>query len=167
MLPLFGLADISSLQAQQLLAILHALSGHHILLSLRTGAGKSLCYQLPAVIASRHQQNITIVIEPQLAIIQSQMGSLGRYPGPTTVQDLSGLNTSHAINQLHRLRDGYRSDPVYTTSNTFFGAGFGNLFKRVYESGAIACIALDEVHGVRRSASVKLVLLLSSNYHCL
>ena len=67
----FGL---SSFRPGQVEAIHNLLSGHHSLVVMPTGAGKSLIYQL----ASHHRPGLTLVISPLIALMQDQVDSLTR-----------------------------------------------------------------------------------------
>ena len=50
------------------------LTGLHVLAVLPTGAGKSLCYQVPALMAA----GLTLVVSPLVALMQDQVGALRR-----------------------------------------------------------------------------------------
>ncbi len=50
------------------------LSGRNVLAVLPTGAGKSLCYQVPALLAS----GLTLVVSPLISLMQDQVGALRR-----------------------------------------------------------------------------------------
>lgn len=54
-------------------AVMRILSGQSTLVTLSTGSGKSLCYQLPAYMYSRHKRCITLVISPLVSLMEDQV----------------------------------------------------------------------------------------------
>ncbi|KAH8361559.1 hypothetical protein KR084_008335 [Drosophila pseudotakahashii] len=54
-------------------AIMRTLSGLSSLVTLSTGSGKSLCYQLPAYLYSRKMGAITLVISPLVSLMEDQV----------------------------------------------------------------------------------------------
>ncbi|KAK2586565.1 hypothetical protein KPH14_011449 [Odynerus spinipes] len=54
-------------------AIMRILSGQSTLLTLSTGSGKSLCYQLPAYLYSKYSTCITLVISPLVSLMDDQV----------------------------------------------------------------------------------------------
>ncbi|MCB9080064.1 MAG: DEAD/DEAH box helicase, partial [Anaerolineaceae bacterium] len=56
------------------------LNGQHTLLVMPTGSGKSLAYQLPALL----QPHLTLVISPLIALMQDQVDSLTQRDIPAT-----------------------------------------------------------------------------------
>lgn len=74
----------------QLPIMLAALSGYDTLAVLPTGAGKSACFQLPALLRPR-EEGLTIVISPLLALMKDQVDKLREGRG---VREAFFINTS-------------------------------------------------------------------------
>jgi ATP-dependent DNA helicase RecQ len=67
----FGLARF---RVHQLKVLGPLLAGHDVLAVLPTGAGKSLCYQVPALLGA----GLTLVVSPLISLMQDQVGALRR-----------------------------------------------------------------------------------------
>ena len=65
----FGFAELKPGQGEVVAAVL---AGEDVLAVMPTGAGKSLCYQLPAVMGHR----LTVVVSPLIALMRDQVGAL-------------------------------------------------------------------------------------------
>jgi len=66
----FGHAEFRPGQAE---AVAAAVAGRDVLLVMPTGAGKSVCYQLPALIGDA----LTVVVSPLVSLMQDQVEGLG------------------------------------------------------------------------------------------
>src|SRR3954462_15439204 len=65
----FGLSEFRAGQEQTVRAVL---DGKHVLAVMPTGAGKSLCYQLPAML----QGGLTLVCSPLISLMHDQIEKL-------------------------------------------------------------------------------------------
>src|SRR2546423_129153 len=63
-----------ALRIHQLKVLGPLLAGRSVLAVLPTGAGKSLCYQLPALMTA----GLTLVVSPLISLMQDQVGALRR-----------------------------------------------------------------------------------------
>lgn len=54
-------------------AIMRILSGKSTLVTLSTGSGKSLCYQLPAYLYAKREYCISLVISPLVSLMEDQI----------------------------------------------------------------------------------------------
>src|SRR6266513_1169372 len=64
----------TALRVHQIRVLGPLLAGQSVLAVLPTGAGKSLCYQLPALMA----EGLTLVVSPLISLMQDQVGALRR-----------------------------------------------------------------------------------------
>ncbi|HEY2102477.1 MAG TPA: DNA helicase RecQ [Chthoniobacterales bacterium] len=93
----FGYESFRPLQ-QQIIA--DALAGRDVFALLPTGGGKSLCFQLPALLRS----GLTIVVSPLIALMKDQVDGLATSGIPATFLNstLDGDEARTRLRQLHR-----------------------------------------------------------------
>jgi len=127
---------ISSLHAEQLRAIRHALSGLDSLVVLPTGYGKSACYQVPSLLLPKP----VVVVSPLLALLEDQTRNLEKRGVP--VVRIDGTVRGKARREaFERIAEG---GPllVMTTPETLAGE---ELRPVLLETG-ISLFAVDEAH---------------------
>ena len=64
----FGYAAFRGPQAD---IVAHVLDGGDALVLMPTGGGKSLCYQVPAIVRHRAGQGVTVVVSPLIALMRT------------------------------------------------------------------------------------------------
>lgn len=114
------------------------LSGHDALGIMPTGGGKSLCYQVPALML----EGAALVISPLISLMADQVGAL-ESAGVSAVF----INSSLSLEQLDETRDGIRRGRyklIYIAPERLDNGGFLRLISRQ----RLSLIAVDEAHCV-------------------
>ena len=135
----FGYPDFRPGQGE---AIEAALSERDAIVLLPTGSGKSLCYQIPALVAARRGQGTTIVISPLIALMQDQVGSLvGR-----GIQAAALHSHQDEAEQSQAVACFLRGELelLYVSPERAAKASFRRMMQRT----PIALLAIDEAHCV-------------------
>ncbi|RLU16956.1 hypothetical protein DMN91_011025 [Ooceraea biroi] len=133
-----------SFRAGQEKAVMRILSGQSTLVTLSTGSGKSLCYQLPAYLYSRHSRCITLVISPLVSLMDDQVTGV---PSFLSAACLHTSQTPKVREQVMRsVKDGTVNILLVSPEAVVAGeksTGFGALLRQLPPI-AFACI--DEAH---------------------
>jgi ATP-dependent DNA helicase RecQ len=112
------------------------LAGRSVLAVLPTGAGKSLCYQLPALMA----RDLTLVVSPLISLMQDQVAALGRR-GISAAYLNSLLSPSERRAILDATLSG-RVTLLYCAPERL-----GSLVRQLSRAGrAVSLLAVDEAH---------------------
>ena len=69
----FGYAEFRGLQEA---IVGHTIAGGDALVLMPTGGGKSLCYQVPAIVRHRAGHGVAVVVSPLIALMHDQVGAL-------------------------------------------------------------------------------------------
>ncbi len=113
-----------------------ALAGRDVFALMPTGGGKSLCFQLPALL----RDGLTIVVSPLISLMKDQVDALQTSGIAATFLN-SALDRHEAVERLRRLNRGeYRL--LYVAPERLMLDGF---FERALNSN-IAQLAIDEAH---------------------
>jgi len=134
---LFG---FETLLPGQLETIACVLRGEDVLTILPTGGGKSLCYQLPALLADR---GTTLVISPLIALMKDQVDSLPRRVGQRATTINSSLDGDELRRRMEQAADGaYRL--VYAAPERLRQPTFLHALRRA----GVDRLVIDEAHCV-------------------
>lgn len=129
----FGFREFLSGQERVVSALV---SGRDALVVMPTGGGKSLCYQLPALVMN----GVTLVVSPLIALMKDQVDALERRGIAATVIN-STLSPGEQQERIRRMADGdYKL--VYVAPERFRSRSFMEALKQV----PIALFAVDEAH---------------------
>ena len=129
----FGHEEFRSLQEQ---IINHILNRHDALIVLPTGGGKSLCYQLPALIFD----GVTVVVSPLISLMQDQVMQL-QERGIHAVFLNSILSHPEYVATMQRVKRG-EIKLLYVAPETLMRP---EILLMLDESN-VACLAIDEAH---------------------
>lgn len=139
---------LDSFRANQLEAILAAMSGKDVFVLMPTGGGKSLCYQLPAVCKGSSSSGLTVVVSPLIALMNDQVNGL-RNIGVDVELWNSENSSDDAYAITRRLKGGIGELPsmLYLTPEKLSeSAVLKSILGRLYEMGALARFVIDEAH---------------------
>jgi ATP-dependent DNA helicase RecQ len=112
------------------------IAGRDVLAILPTGGGKSLCYQLPALLRS----GLTVVVSPLKALMKDQVDQMEAAGVAATF-----LNSSLSYNESKRRLDGLHEGKyklLYVAPERLFAQGFIENLRQ----WKVAAIAIDEAH---------------------
>lgn len=116
-----------------------------VYVSMPTGSGKSLCYQLPGVMQTN---KITIVFSPLLALIKDQMDHLAKLKicAESLNSKMTTKDRERVINDLKSMKPATKF--LYITPEQAATDFFGGLLASLMRYNKIAYIAVDEAHCV-------------------
>ena len=129
-----------SFRPLQLEIIKNLLAGKDTLAIMPTGGGKSLCYQIPALIF----KGITIVVSPLISLMQDQVSALKENGVPAEYLN-SSLEFSEYLETVKKLKNG-EIKLVYVSPEGLASNKMMNIFHEC--SVPINCITIDEAHCV-------------------
>ena len=113
------------------------LDGQDTLAILATGAGKSLCYQLPAMLL----QGTTVVVSPLIALMKDQLDMLAALGVTDTIALNSTLGEDQELLALERIRSG-AVKIVFVTPEKLEDEAFISILKRLH----VPLFVVDEAH---------------------
>ncbi|XP_070494193.1 ATP-dependent DNA helicase Q1-like [Chironomus tepperi] len=141
--------NIEKFRSMQLETINATLSKHDLIYVAPTGGGKSLTYQLPALV----DKGITLVVSPLISLMEDQLHSLEKRGIPAKM--LSAQSTKEETKKIHTILE----DPSLSTSDQMKllyvtpermskSKRFMQALQKCYHNSKLDRIAIDEIHSV-------------------
>ena len=148
-------------------AVRGAVQNKSQIIVLATGGGKSLCYQLPALVSGHNfkancradQSSVTIVVTPLIALMLDQVNNLHRRGVRTAAYISSSQTAKEKATILNRLRcdakvksskaDASNITPIkllYCTPELIETERFRAILVKLHEMNRLQMIAVDEAH---------------------
>ncbi len=132
----------STFRGEQQAIIEHVTAGGDALVLMPTGGGKSLCYQLPALL----RDGVTIVVSPLIALMQNQVEALQQLGVKAAF-----LNSSQEAQQAREVTSLLLQgelDILYVAPERLLLSGFLAQLEQIEMHTGIALFAIDEAHCV-------------------
>lgn len=117
-----------------------ALNGQDVLGIMPTGAGKSICYQVPALM----MKGITLVISPLISLMKDQVQALNQ-AGVHAAYINSSLTEAQIARAL-QLAAELRYKIIYVAPERLETCGFLEFVRRVEQISEISMLTVDEAH---------------------
>jgi ATP-dependent DNA helicase RecQ len=135
-----------SFRGEQQAIVEHVTGGDDALVLMPTGAGKSLCYQLPAIARQRAGKGVAIVVSPLIALMRDQVMAL-RELGI----EAEYLNSALSQEEFFEVRDRMMAGEItmlYAAPERVTNPNFLVDLATLNEAGQLSMFAIDEAHCV-------------------
>jgi len=129
-------------RGQQRAIIEHLADGGDALVLMPTGGGKSLCYQIPALLRA----GVGLVISPLIALMQDQVEALRQFG--VRAEFLNSTLDAASASRIERALLADELDVLYVAPERLLTPRFLALLDALYERRRIALFAIDEAHCV-------------------
>jgi ATP-dependent DNA helicase RecQ len=128
--------NLDKLRPGQAEVIRSVLEGNNTLAIMPTGAGKSLCYQLPSL----HLSGMTVIVSPLISLMKDQVDKLEE-AGLEASQLNSALTTREHEENLQQIKT-ETNDFIFVTPERFTDQEFLNELRK----RSVNFVVIDEVH---------------------
>jgi ATP-dependent DNA helicase RecQ len=133
-------------RGEQALIVDHVSGGGDALVLMPTGGGKSVCYQVPALVRHRAGRGVTVVVSPLIALMHDQVGALDELGVPAAF-----LNSTLDSDEARRVERGLLSGELvllYAAPERILTPRFLAMLHSLHERGLLSLFAIDEAHCV-------------------
>jgi ATP-dependent DNA helicase RecQ len=139
----FGYGDFRGAQAE---IVQHVSAGGDALVLMPTGGGKSLCYQVPAIVRHRREQGVAIVVSPLIALMHDQVGALEE--AGVHAAFLNSTLTLEDTQKIEREMMSGRLVLLYAAPERLTTPRMLAQLDSLHERGLLSLFAIDEAHCV-------------------
>ncbi|MFK7759084.1 MAG: RecQ family ATP-dependent DNA helicase [Phycisphaerales bacterium] len=129
-----------TLRPMQEKAIAAGIDGRDCLTVLPTGGGKSLCYQVPALVTGK----VTVIASPLIALMRDQVRGL-ELNGYGAAALHSGVEPEEAREIITRAFDG-SINVIFAAPERLVTTGFKTILASLHDADRLGAIAIDEAH---------------------
>jgi ATP-dependent DNA helicase RecQ len=126
--------------------VTHVSEGGDALVLMPTGGGKSLCYQIPAIVRQRAGHGVGIVVSPLIALMHDQVGAL--LEAGVDAAFLNSSLTQDEAQQIERRLLKGEITMLYAAPERLTTPRFLALLDSLHERGLLSLFAIDEAHCV-------------------
>jgi ATP-dependent DNA helicase RecQ len=124
----------------------HVIGGGDALVLMPTGGGKSLCYQVPAIVRQQQGRGVTIVVSPLIALMHDQVGALHE-----AGVDAAFLNSTLSFDEAQDVELRLQTGDItllYAAPERLNTPRFLGLLDSLHQGGHLSLFAIDEAHCV-------------------
>jgi ATP-dependent DNA helicase RecQ len=139
----FGYARFRGPQAE---IIDHAVASGDALVLMPTGGGKSLCYQVPAIVRHRQGKGTAIVVSPLIALMHDQVGAL--HEAGVEAAFLNSTLSSDEASQIEKRLARGELTLLYAAPERVTTPRFLSQLDSLHQRGKLSLFAIDEAHCV-------------------
>jgi ATP-dependent DNA helicase RecQ len=136
----------SAFRGDQRAIVEHVAGGGDALVLMPTGGGKSLCYQVPAIVRHRAGRGVTVVVSPLIALMHDQVGALEE--AGVHAAFLNSSLTGDEAYQVERELKSARLVLLYAAPERVTNPRFLAMLDSLHERGLLSLFAIDEAHCV-------------------
>ncbi|HYW55599.1 MAG TPA: DNA helicase RecQ [Polaromonas sp.] len=139
----FGYGDF---RGPQQAIVDHVVRGGDALVLMPTGGGKSLCYQIPAIVRQQAGHGVTVVISPLIALMHDQVGAL--HEAGVSAAFLNSTQTQEESSALEKQLLRNELTLLYAAPERINTPRMKGLLGSLHERGLLSLFAIDEAHCV-------------------
>jgi len=136
----------TAFRGQQADIVEQVAAGGDALVLMPTGGGKSLCYQVPAILRHTRGQGVAVVVSPLIALMHDQVGALEE--AGVHAAFLNSSQTGEEATRIEREMMSGRLTLLYAAPERLTTPRFLAQLASLHERGLLSMFAIDEAHCV-------------------